>query len=171
MHNGRVYVVWTQWPKNTARTNIMFQYSDDNGTTWSEAVQLSDDHAVSSQFFPAIAVDQATGDVAVSWYKSGSTGGMPNGDTQIWAAFSVDGGVRFAPNFRVSKGTSNANDANSFFDYGDYSGAAFQSHRFYPGWADNSDSTGTNPNGARHDLDLYTALVFIPPDGPASISP
>lgn len=160
--NGRVYAVWTQRPKNTARTNIMFQYSDDNGTTWTKAVQLNDDHPVGSRFFPAIAVDQSTGDVAVSWYKSGDAGGMPDGDTQIWATFSVDGGVRFAPDFRVSKGTSNAKDANSFFDYGDYSGAAFQSHRFYPGWADNSDSTGTNPNGALHDLDLYIAPVFIP---------
>jgi hypothetical protein len=164
-HNGRVYAAWTQRPKNTANTNIMFQYSDDNGTTWTKAVQLNDDHAVSSQFFPAIAVDQSTGDVATSWYKSGDTSGMPNGETQIWATFSVDGGVKFAPNFRVSKGTSNAKDAKSFFDSGDYSGAAFQSHRFYPGWADNSDSTGTNPNGARHDLDLYTALVFIPSSG------
>jgi BNR/Asp-box repeat len=168
-HNGRVYAVWTQRPKNTANTNIMFQYSDDNGTTWTKAVQLNDDHAVSSQFFPALAVDQSTGDVAVSWYKSGDTSGMPNAYTQIWATFSVDGGVAFAPEFRVSKGTSNAKDAKSFFDSGDYSGAAFVSHRFYPGWADNSDRTGTNPNGALHDLDLYTALVFIPSSGPGKV--
>jgi hypothetical protein len=160
--NGRVYVVWTQRPKNTADTTIMFQYSDDNGTTWSTAVPIGGDHAVSSQFFPAIAVDQSTGDVAVSWYKSIQTNGRPSGYTQIWATFSVDGGVTFAPEFRVSKGTSNAKDSRSDFDYGDYAGAAFVSHRFYPGWADNSDSTGTNPNGALHDLDLYTALVCIP---------
>jgi hypothetical protein len=43
LHNGRVYAVWTQRPKNTARTNIMFQYSDDNGTTWTKAVQLNAD--------------------------------------------------------------------------------------------------------------------------------
>jgi hypothetical protein len=159
-HSGRVYAVWTQRPKNTANTAIMFQYSDDNGTTWSTAVRLGGDHAV-SQFFPAIAVDQCTGDVAVSWYKSGDTNGLPNSDAQIWATFSVDGGATFAPDFRVSKGTSNAKDAKNFFDYGDYAGAAFVGHRFYPGWADNSDSTGTNPNGALHDLDLYTALVVI----------
>jgi hypothetical protein len=161
-HNGRVYAVWTQRPKNTADTTIMFQYSDDSGTTWSTAVPIGGDHAVSSQFFPAIAVDQSTGDVAISWYRSGETNGIPNGYTQIWATFSVNGGVTFAPEFRVSKGTSNAKDTKSDFDYGDYAGAAFVSHRFYPGWADNSDSTGTNPNGALHDLDLYTALVSIP---------
>jgi hypothetical protein len=161
-HNGRVYVVWTQRPKDTADTIIMFQYSDDNGATWSAAVRLGGDHAVGSRFFPAIAVDQSTGQVAVSWYNSGQARGTPNGDTQIWATFSQDGGARFAPDFRVSMGTSNAKGAKSGFDYGDYAGAAFVSHRFYPGWADNSDSTGTNPNGTRHDLNLYTALVLIP---------
>jgi hypothetical protein len=170
-HNGRVYAVWTQRPQNTANTNIMLQYSDNNGTTWTKAVQLNDDHTVNSQFYPAIAVDQSTGDVAVSWYDCrndlgsggpGDTDGVPNDDTQLWATFSTDGGVGFAPNFRVSKGTSNAKDAKSFFDYGDDSGAAFQSHFFYPAWSDNSDSTGDNPNGILHGLDLYTAMVVIP---------
>ena len=39
---------------------------------------------------------------------------------------------------------------------------AFQSHLFYPAWSDNSDSTGTNPNGKLHQVDLYAALVRIP---------
>ena len=50
----------------------------------------------------------------------------------------------------------------SSFDYGDYTQVAVQSHLFYPAWSDNSDSTGTNPDGRLHQVDLYAALVHIP---------
>jgi BNR/Asp-box repeat len=170
-HNGRVYAIWTQESKNESdNMDIMLQYSDDNGASWTPAVRLNDDQTANSQFNPAIALDQTTGDVAVSWYDarndlgtdgSGDTDGVPNDDAQIWATASTDGGATFAPNFRVSEGTSNADDARSFFDYGDYTHAAFQSHAFYPAWSDNSNSTGDNPDGTLHQLDLYTARVSI----------
>jgi hypothetical protein len=69
--------------------------------------------------------------------------------------------VTFAPNFQVSEGTSNSIAADSFFDYGDYTHAAFQSGMFYPAWSDNSNSTGDNPDGALHEFDLYTAAIPI----------
>jgi hypothetical protein len=33
--------------------------------------------------------------------------------------------------------------------------------RFYPAWSDNSNRTGSNPDGTLHQLDLYTARVSI----------
>jgi len=171
-HNGRLYAIWTQESKNESDDmNVMLQYSDDSGASWSPAVRLNDDHTANSQFNPAIAVDQATGGVAVSWYDCrndagtggpGDTDAIPNDDTQIWATSSADGGATFAANFRVSAGTSNATAAGSGFDYGDYTHAAFQSHHFYPVWSDNSDSAGANPDGKLDQFDLYTALVLIP---------
>ena len=170
-HSGRVYVIWTQEVKNESDDmDIMFQYSDDDGATWTPAVRVNDDQGTNSQVNPAIALDQSTGDVAISWYDArndlgnggpGDTDGVPNDDVQIWASFSTDGGVSLAPNFQVSQGTSNANGAESFFDYGDYTHAAFQSHAFYPAWSDNSNSTGDNPDGKLHQLDLFTAKVVI----------
>jgi Neuraminidase (sialidase) len=166
-----VYAIWTQETKNESdNMDIMFQYSDDNGATWASAVKLNDDGTLNSQFNPAIAVDQGTGYVAVSWYDArgdlgasspGDTDGVPNDDVQIWATYSKDGGATFAPNFQVSQGTSNVNGAESFFDFGDYTHAAFQSGTFYPAWSDNSNSTGDNPDGTLHQLDLYTARVVI----------
>jgi hypothetical protein len=171
-HNGRVYLVWTQEDQNESdNTDIMLQHSDNNGATWSAAVKLNDDHTVNSQFNPAIALDQSTGNVAVSWYDtrndlgaggSGDTDGVPNDDFQIWATDSTNGGRTFAPNFRVSRGTSNTVDADSFFDTGDYTHAAFVGGSFWPAWSDNSNSTGGNPDGALHQFDLYTAKVSIP---------
>jgi hypothetical protein len=171
-HNGRVYLIWTQeTPNESDNTDIMLQHSDDNGATWSPAVKLNDDLTTNSQYNPAIALDQSSGDVAVSWYDtrndlgsggSGDTDGVPNDDFQIWATYSTNGGATFPPNFRVSQGTSNAIDANSFFDVGDYTHAAFVAGSFWPAWSDNSNSTGDNPDGTLHQLDLYTAKVSIP---------
>jgi hypothetical protein len=171
-HNGRVYLVWTQeTPNQSNNDDIMLQHSDDNGATWSQAVKLNDDQTTNSQYDPAIALDESNGNVAVSWYDtrndlgiggSGDTDGIPNDEFQIWATDSTNGGATFAPNFRVSQGTSNAIDANSFFDVGDYTHAEFVAGSFWPAWSDNSNSTGNNPDGTLHQLDLYTARVSIP---------
>jgi hypothetical protein len=171
-HNGRVYLVWTQeTPNESDNTDIMLQRSDDDGATWSAPVKLNDDHTVNSQYDPSIALDQSSGNVALSWYDtrndlgtggSGDTNGVPNDDFQIWATDSTDGGMTFARNFRVSRGTSNAVDAGSSFDVGDYTHAAFVAGTFWPAWSDNSNSTGDNPNGTLHQLDLYTAKIAIP---------
>jgi hypothetical protein len=169
-YHGRVYAVWTQAaPGNRDHLNVMFQHSDDSGRTWTKPVPLNDPQTVNSQFFQSIALDPATGDVAVGWYDCRNAGGQgghgcarPDTYTQFWATYSTDGGTRFTPDSRVSQGTSNATDTHYSFDYGDYTQVAFQSRLFYPAWSDNSDSTGTNPNGKLHQVDLYTAQMRIP---------
>jgi hypothetical protein len=171
-HNGRVYEIWTQETSDESdNTDIMLQHSDDDGATWSPALKLNDDQTVNSQYNPAIALDQSSGAFAVSWYDtrndlgtggSGDTDGVPNDDFQIWATYSTDGGATFAPNFQVSDGTSSAVAADSFFDVGDYTHAAFVAGTFWPAWSDNSNSTGDNPDGTLHQFDLYTAKVSIP---------
>lgn len=171
-HTGRVYAVWTQeHPNESNDMNIMLQWSDDAGATWTSPVRLNDDHTTTSQFQPSIAVDQATGYVGVSWFDarndsgtggSGDTDGVPNDDVQTWATYSRDGGATFAPNFQVSEGTNNAADTNTSFDFGDYTAAAFQSHVFYPVWPDNSNSTGQNPDGTLNALDVYAARIVVP---------
>jgi len=171
LYNGRVHAIWTQEVKNESdNMDIMYQYSDDNGATWSPAVRLNDDSTANSQFNPAIAVDQVTGFVGVSWYDArndlgeggeGDTDGVPNDDVQIWATYSTDGGATFVSNLRVSEGTSNILGAETGFDYGDYTHAAFHSGVFYPSWSDNSNSTGENPDGTLHMLDLYMTQVIV----------
>jgi len=169
-YHGRVYAVWTQAaPRNRDNLNVMFQYSGNSGRTWTKAIPLNGPQTAGSQFFPSIALDQATGDITAGWYDCRNAHGQgghgcrrPDTYTQFWATYSTDGGRSFAPGFRVSQGTSNAQDTHSYFDYGDYTQIAVQSHNFYPAWSDNSDSTGTNPNGKLHQVDLYIALVRIP---------
>ena len=171
VHNGRVYVVYTKEQKNESDdTDIYVRYSDDNGATWSAAVRVNDDHTNNSQFLPKISLDQTTGNIAAVWYDSrndlgaggpGDTDGIPNDDAQFWGAFSTNGGVSFTPNFQISAGTSNSHVSGNHIDYGDYDGLSFVGGVAHPAWADNSNSTGDNPDGSLHKLDIYTAAVAV----------
>ena len=183
---GRVYLIYTdEFPRASGNTNIMLRFSDNNGATWSAATKLNDDTTVNSQFFPDIAVDPATGFVAASWYDARNDHGIPgqgsvdttvNNDVQFWGAFGTPtaAGVSFKPNFQISAGTSSATSTQDQNEFGDYTGIDFVNGRFYPVWADNSNSTGDNPNGALGALNLYTAAVpadFTPPSAALSIAP
>jgi hypothetical protein len=180
-HSGRAYVVYTDITGKGNDTNIFVRFSDDNGSTWSAPVRVNDDTGTNSQFLPRIALDQTTGYIAVSWYDCrndqgtggpGDTDGIPNDEAQFWATVSTDGGLSFAPNVQVSAGTSSANAAWTGVnqDYGDYTGLDYYGGKFYPAWADNSNSTGNNPPvsvnsppivGTFRFLDIYTAGVTV----------
>ena len=171
-HNGRVYVVYSRELKNNSDDlDIFVRYSDDNGATWSAGVRVNDDSTTNSQFLPKISLDPTSGNLAVSWYDArndlgaggaGDTDGIPNDDAQVWGAFSNDGGQTFPRNIQISAGTSNSHDAHNGIDFGDYSGLSFYGGIAHPAWSDNSNSTGNNPDGALHQLDIYTASVPLP---------
>jgi len=170
-HNGRVYVVYTLEQNNEKdNTGIFVRFSDDNGATWSAPARVNDDSTVNSHFLPKISLDPTTGRIAVVWYDSrndlgtggaGDSDGLPNDDAQFWGAFSNDGQT-FTSNIQISAGTSNAHDAHNGIDYGDYTGLSFYGGIAHPAWADNSNSTGNNPDGTLHQLDVYTAAVSAP---------
>ena len=171
-HRGRVYLAYSFEVKNGSNNlDVMVSYSDDGGANWSTPARVNDDTGTNSQFLPKIALDQTTGNLAVVWYDArndlglggpGDTNGIPNDDAQFWGAFSTNGGVSFTGNQQISAGTSNSHDANNGIDFGDYSGLAFYGGIAHPAWADNSNSTGTNPDGTLHQLDVFTAAVPAP---------
>jgi len=166
--NGRVYAMYTREHLNESdNTDIYVRSSDDDGATWNSPVRVNDDSTTNSQFLPKISLDQTTGQIALVWYDSradlgtggpGDTDGIPNDDAQLWGAFSADG-TSFTPNTQISEGTSNSHDSLNGIDYGDYSGLSFFGGIAHPAWSDNSNSTGNNPDGALHELDIYTAAV------------
>jgi hypothetical protein len=169
IHNGRAYLLYTdESPYKSDDTDVFVRYSDDQGSTWSAPVRVNDDHTSTSQFLPRIAIDQTTGNLAVTWHDcrndavagaSGDTDGIMNDDAQLYGTISTDGGATFLPNVRISAGTSNAADADNSVALGDFTGLDFYAGAFYPAWADNSNSTGDNPAGALTTLDVYTARV------------
>jgi len=170
-HDGRVYLLWTkETPNESDNMDIMVQYSDNDGATWNTAMKVNDDTGTTSQFNPRISLDPTTGFLAAAWYDCrhdkgdhgpGDTNGVPNDDITIYASVSKDGGASFLPNRRISRGVSNDDQAQNGIDYGDYEGLAFQSGSYFYVWADNSNSTGDNPDGTLNDLEIYTARVRI----------
>ena len=172
LHNGRVYLVYTlEHPNESNNMDIYVRFSDDEGATWSAPVRVNDDNTTNSQFLPKISLDPTTGKLAVVWHDSrndlgaggpGDTDGVPNDDAQFWGAFSTDGGQTFTKNIQISAGTSNSHDSGNGIDYGDYTGLSFYGGIAHPAWADNSNSTGNNPDGTLHELDIYTAAVAVP---------
>jgi hypothetical protein len=181
-HNGRVYMVYAdEFPDESNDHDIYLRYSDDNGASWSARTRVNDDNGTSTQFLPRIAIDQTTGNLALSWYDcrndlgtggEGDTDGVANTDAQYWMAFATPnsgGGVSIGANIRVSAGTSSAEAANNRVGYGDYSALDFHAGIARPGWADNSNSVGGNPEGALEGFDFYTARVaYVAPVAPVS---
>jgi hypothetical protein len=169
--SGRVYLVYTdETPQESGDTNILVRTSSDDGATWSAPVRVNDDVGTNSQFNPHIEVDQASGVVAVSFYDArsdlgtltvGDTNGIPNDDAQYWGSVSVNGGASFETNVQISVGTSNAEASQKGVQYGDYNDMAFAAGAFHPVWADNSNSTLDNPDGALSKFDVYTARVSV----------
>jgi hypothetical protein len=158
-YKGRLYLTYSD-SSNTGstNTNIYVTHSDDNGSTWTNTVKINTDSTTTSQFFPRIAVDQASGKVAVSWYDCRDD--TANVKTKFYAAVSSDGGVTFSPNnFRVETGQSDITgpDFNGWtIEYYDYTGLAFYGGHFFAAWADHSNVTGGNQDGG---MGIYIAKV------------
>jgi hypothetical protein len=171
VHNGRLYFIYvSEQPQESNDTDIQLRFSDDNGVTWSNSVRVNDDTTKNSQFNPRISLDPTTGFLGIAWYDArndsgnhgpGDTNGIPNDDALIYATVSRDGGNTFLPNRRLSAGASNDDDAGSIVDYGDYSGFSFFGGKLYFAAADNSNSTGDNPDGPLSTFDLYVAPVSV----------
>jgi hypothetical protein len=173
-----------EFPDESNDHDIYLRYSDDNGATWSGRTRVNDDGGTNTQFLPRIAIDQTTGNLALSWYDcrndlgkggDGDTNGIANDDAQYWMAFATPSaaGVTVGANIRVSQGTSNAQAANNRVGYGDYSALDFHAGVARPAWADNSNSAGANPDGTLHSFDLYTAQVayVAPTTATTALSP
>jgi hypothetical protein len=159
-HRGRVYLMYTDAPAvGSADTNIFIVHSDDRGATWSAPLRVNDDAGDHSQFLPRLSLDQSTGAIAVTWYDARWS--PLNTTAQYFGAFSLDGGATFTPNMRLSTGMSDQARSVAALkktDYGDYTGNAFSGGKLVSAWADNSNSTGDNPDGATN-FDVYTAVV------------
>jgi hypothetical protein len=159
---GRLYVAYTISPLGRPNSDIQVAWTDD-GTgaagTWNFTVP----HTVTtnSQFHPWIETDPMTGVPYVSWLDA--AGSATNQTVRKTGTFSIDGGVTWLPPITVADAPSDQSLANpnrvgqNYLEYDTpaaFGGMAFDS------WADNSNSTGNNPNGTA-DLDWYTDRVVL----------
>ncbi len=101
---GRLYLVYaSNTPSgNGNKPDIFCRYSTDQGSSWSSPVVVNDDPSTTSnnQWHPSIWCDKETGRFFVKWMDTRDT---PTSDSAyIYASYSDDGGLTFAPNQRIS---------------------------------------------------------------------
>ncbi len=106
-YRGRLYLVYaSNSPAGSGnKPDVFCRYSTDDGATWSAPVTINDDvnKAANHSFFPAIWCDKTSGRLFVKWYDSRL---CPTSDSMdVYASYSDDGGVTFAPNVRISNQT------------------------------------------------------------------
>ena len=103
-NRGRLYLVYaSNTPSGDGnKPDIFCRYSDNQGTTWSSAVVVNDDAntTANNQWHPSIWCDKTSGRLFVKWMDTRDT---PTSDSaHIYASYSDDGGLTFAPNQRIT---------------------------------------------------------------------
>lgn len=157
--NGRLYMVYTDAPTTSSNDlNIFVRSSLNDGATWGAPVRVNTDAGSNSQFFSKIALDPVTGNIGVVWYDARNSAG--NNRVELWGTVSIDGGATFLPEVKISAGSTSGVGLGSGNELGDYIGLDFYNNVMMPAWADNSNSTGDNPDGISN-LDYYTARVLF----------
>jgi hypothetical protein len=157
---GRLYLAYTDRSSvGSADTNIYVRFSDDSGFTWSDPIVVTDDFSGNSKFNDAIAVDQSTGLVAVTWYDCRLS--PTNNRAQIWGTVSTDYGYDWEPNVQIGAGLSSGIAAGGF-NFGDYDTMDFANGTFYRSWGDNANpSQLTPPNTHGNSMNVATARVDV----------
>ena len=117
-HAGRVYVAYFTFERGNG--DVMLTWSDD-GQAWSPPVRLSDDgESAHDQFLPAISVGP-DGTVDASWLDRRDD--PANHLYDAYYSYSLDGGVTWAKNLRVSNASSDekhSHHQNGMVFLGDY---------------------------------------------------
>lgn len=162
---GRLYLVYGEETVNESNdTDVLVRFSDNNGATWSAPVRVNDDGAGRSQFLPKISANPLSGNIAVCWHDARNS--ATNNQAQQFCSLALPAvaGPTFFANVQVSAGTSAGTGSNPpaagqlDIQYGDYAGLDYFQGRFHPIWADQSNSTGDNPNGTTR-WDAYSNRV------------
>ncbi len=166
---GRLYAVYLDRPGFTPpsayATSVYVIYSDNAGQSWYPAVRVSDT-SNGSKFNPAIAVDQRTGYVCVTWYDcrgDAQQDPLGNKKAQIYGALSTTNGSTWSSNFPVATGLSNGtiSPTNPPFDFGDFDTMDAANGYFWWAWSDNSGNPSDVTPGSTIQPAFCLAAAYI----------
>ncbi|MEJ5311878.1 MAG: carboxypeptidase regulatory-like domain-containing protein [Anaerolineae bacterium] len=139
-HNRVLHVVYSYDPDGYDYgdvVNVYYRRSLNQGVTWENQIRVNDTWTWTDQFFPALAVGE-TGVIGVFWYDR-RLDPANNWTYDRYMALSLDGGVTFEANQRVSDESSPVVSAGPGLVacyHGDYDGAAAGGGYFYTVWGD-----------------------------------
>lgn len=154
-HAGRLFISYADQDPSGGNLNIYVRHSDDGGTTWSAETKVNDDTNHADHFHNAIAVllKGLPGTVGVSFYDTRRDSSRIK--TDRYFTYSIDGGVTWAKNVRITSAQSDETAPGSDFgnQYGDYQGMyPDPSVGAHMSWTDSR-----NP-GANHE-DLFAGSI------------
>ena len=104
---GRIYLVVCDDPDDLSSgdaSDVMIVVSTDHGATWSTPDRIDSGPDDSFQIMPTAAIEGGTGTIVVSYYDNRSGAVNSSGDylLDLYATYSTDGGITFAPDFPVN---------------------------------------------------------------------
>lgn len=157
-HSNNLYMVWTANGISSKLSNgadVYFSRSTNGGANWSAAQVLNDNttNLSTDQYYPAITVSPL-GRVIVMWCDRRND--AQNNSTDVFLAYSNDGGQTFQPNVPVTSAATNFSTvgaANGGFGIGEYNCVLATNSFAIPVWADGRTNDG--------DLNLYCAMVNL----------
>jgi hypothetical protein len=143
LYRGRLYNVYASNdpPGDGNKPDIWLRYSDDGGATFSDAILVNDDPntTINYQWHPSVWCDKQTGRIYLNWMD---TRDIPTGDSAyIYATYSDDGGLTYAPNQRISNkkmkiDCSTCPGGGTPRYQGDYNGIVSNRKGSLSGWTD-----------------------------------
>ncbi|MGQ0720724.1 MAG: FlgD immunoglobulin-like domain containing protein [Candidatus Eiseniibacteriota bacterium] len=138
-NHGAIYVAWTNQGVpgiNVGDPDIYVVKSTNGGASFGTAVRVNQDAGTNSQWFPWLVCDQATGNLAITFYDRRDD--LSNTQARVYMATSVDGGATWE-DFAVSDVAHTPVPISGLaFGYsGDYIGLAVQDGHAYPAFCDN----------------------------------
>jgi hypothetical protein len=152
------------------QSNVFYRRSLDGATTWSAEVKLNDDATNTDQFFAAIGVSDA-GLLVASWYDR-RLDPTNNLAFDRYATYSLDKGLTWSPNIRLSDVSSGVAQTNPNFDglatcyHGDYDQLAVVGSVAHMVWSDDRRVTSTGPNpDVYYDQFTIGKAVTVNPSG------
>jgi hypothetical protein len=160
-----VYLVFDDTMLGNA--NVYLTRSIDGGSTWSLPLRIND-VLTGQHFFPTIAV--SAGIISVAWYDSRLSGSSNATPLDVFYSDSVDGGVTFSSNVRVTSVSFDPNavkrtDLGPTLQpfMGDYIQIAAYATFAQIIWSDNRNACDSlDPTYGCVDQDAFTATISLP---------
>jgi hypothetical protein len=153
-HYGRLYLVYTDGVASDL--DIFVRTSDDDGLTWSGPTRVNDDTTQQSQFFPRIASDPKTGNIAICWADCRNS--PSNNTIEEFCTIATPASFpSFVGKNVLISGGSSVSSSTMAHEFGDYTGLTYLGAGD-PVWGDASNSTHDNPD-ATAQIDAYSGFI------------
>jgi sucrose-6-phosphate hydrolase SacC (GH32 family) len=133
---------------SACKVRIWFSRSADGGGTWDAPKKINDQASLNDQFFPRLAVDDATGQLMVVYYDTVGDAGRVI--TNVWMQTSADNGTTWSDAQQVTTSPTDETTAGANQNqYGDYIGLTGFNGNFFACWTDRRSGTREEIWGAR----------------------